>query len=85
MPIADTMVWPYARKKMYGSLHMAYNFILFILLSFHLTTHTTNVYISIQPYHARYLYSLDWTEGRVLSIMPTVDTTTKMKDMKDTA
>ena len=32
-----------------------------------------------------WLYTVACTEGRVLSIIPTVETTTKMKEMKDTA
>ncbi len=31
------------------------------------------------------LLTVAWTEGRVLSIIPTVETTTNMKEMKETA
>ncbi len=31
------------------------------------------------------LLTVAWTEGRVLRIIPTVETTTNMKEMKETA
>ena len=38
-------------------------------------------------YHLQWSFygTLDWTEGRVLRIIPTVETTTKMNEMKETA